>query len=93
MRTRYLIGKRSLYNRNLRDIKPENFLLKDKEDITNVKLIDFGLSKDYSELKVMQTPSGSVSLHLFTSHYSPIISHQRSLIPAIMLSAISGPWE
>jgi serine/threonine protein kinase len=42
-----------------RDIKPENFLLKNKEDISNVKLIDFGLSKDYSESKVMQTPSGS----------------------------------
>jgi serine/threonine protein kinase len=44
-----------------RDIKPENFLLKSKDDITNVKMIDFGLSKDYSEVKVMQTPSGSVS--------------------------------
>jgi calcium-dependent protein kinase len=46
----------------LRDIKPENFLLKNKEDITNIKMIDFGLSKDYSEVKVMQTPSGSVSI-------------------------------
>lgn len=44
-----------------RDIKPENFLLKNKEDITNIKMIDFGLSKDYSQIKVMQTPSGSVS--------------------------------
>jgi calcium-dependent protein kinase len=43
-----------------RDIKPENFLLKNKEDITNIKLIDFGLSKDYSETKVMQNPKGSV---------------------------------
>jgi len=43
-----------------RDIKPENFLLKNKEDISNIKLIDFGLSKDFSETKVMQTPSGSV---------------------------------
>ena len=43
-----------------RDIKPENFLLKNKDDITNIKMIDFGLSKDYSEIKVMQTPSGSV---------------------------------
>ena len=47
---------------HFRDIKPENFLLKNKEDITNIKLIDFGLSKDYSETKVMQTPSGSVRL-------------------------------
>ena len=36
---------------HFRDIKPENFLLKNKEDITNIKLIDFGLSKDYSEAK------------------------------------------
>jgi calcium-dependent protein kinase len=36
-----------------RDIKPENFLLKNKDDITNIKMIDFGLSKDYSEVKVM----------------------------------------
>ena len=42
-----------------RDIKPENFLLKNKDDISNIKLIDFGLSKDFSETKVMQTPSGS----------------------------------
>lgn len=33
----------------IRDIKPENFLLKNKDDISNIKLIDFGLSKDYSE--------------------------------------------
>ena len=45
---------------NDRDIKPENFLLKNKDDITNVKMIDFGLSKDYTEVKIMQTPSGSV---------------------------------
>lgn len=47
----------------IRDIKPENFLLKDKDDISNIKLIDFGLSKDYSEVKVMQTPSGSVKIN------------------------------
>lgn len=45
-----------------RDIKPENFLLKSKDDITNIKMIDFGLSKDYSQTQIMQTPSGSVSL-------------------------------
>lgn len=43
-----------------RDIKPENFMLKNKGDITNMKLIDFGLSKDYSGQPVMCTPSGSV---------------------------------
>jgi len=43
----------------VRDIKPENFLLKNKDDISNIKLIDFGLSKDFSEAEIMQTPSGS----------------------------------
>lgn len=37
-------------------------MLKDKGDITNMKLIDFGLSKDYSGQPVMCTPSGSVSI-------------------------------
>jgi serine/threonine protein kinase len=31
-----------------RDIKPENFMLKNKNDPTCVKMIDFGLSKDFS---------------------------------------------
>ena len=42
-----------------RDIKPENFMLKNADDPSNIKLIDFGLSKDYSEGEIMQTPSGS----------------------------------
>jgi calcium-dependent protein kinase len=50
----------SPFLKHFRDIKPENFLLKNKEDISNIKMIDFGLSKDYSEVKIMQTPSGSV---------------------------------
>lgn len=31
-----------------RDIKPENFMLKTKGDTSCIKLIDFGLSKDYT---------------------------------------------
>jgi len=42
-----------------RDIKPENFMLAFKDDIKMIKLIDFGLSKDYSCEEVMATPSGS----------------------------------
>ena len=51
MRIRFLIGKISHrgYLYSTRDIKPENFLLKNKDDISNIKMIDFGLSKDYSE--------------------------------------------
>ena len=36
-------------------------MLKNKDDITNIKIIDFGLSKDFTEQKAMQTPSGSVN--------------------------------
>ena len=32
-----------------RDIKPENFMLSKKDDMTCIKMIDFGLSKDFSE--------------------------------------------
>lgn len=46
-----------------RDIKPENFMLKNKDDINCIKLIDFGLSKDYSGQEIMGTPSGSVTNH------------------------------
>jgi len=49
-----------------RDIKPENFMLKSKGDTTCIKLIDFGLSKDYSGQTVMSTPSGSVGRNAIT---------------------------
>jgi len=32
-----------------RDIKPQNFMLYKKNDLTCIKMIDFGLSKDYSK--------------------------------------------
>lgn len=81
--------------RKCRDIKPENFLLKYKGDITNVKMIDFGLSNDYSELQVMQTPVGSVrnTYYLYNSLYSLITLPQRSLINTMMQSVICGQWE
>ena len=31
-----------------RDIKPQNFMLYKQNDLTCIKMIDFGLSKDYS---------------------------------------------
>lgn len=34
-------------------------MLKNKDDTSCVKLIDFGLSKDYSGSPIMSTPSGS----------------------------------
>ena len=52
-----------LHSQNIshRDIKPENFMLANKNDPTNVKMIDFGLSKDFSGQETMKTMSGSVS--------------------------------
>lgn len=35
-------------------------MLKSKGDSTVIKLIDFGLSKDYTGQPIMSTPSGSV---------------------------------
>jgi calcium-dependent protein kinase len=42
---------KSLHSNSIshRDIKPENFMLKHADDHSNIKLIDFGLSKDYTE--------------------------------------------
>lgn len=47
-----------------RDIKPENFMLQTKGDPTCVKMIDFGLSKDFTGQESMSTMSGSVSVLL-----------------------------
>ena len=43
-----------------RDLKPENFLLKKKDDISSIKLIDFGLSQKLSEGELMNQPNGTV---------------------------------
>ena len=45
-----------------RDLKPENFLLHRKNDLTSIKLIDFGLSYKYKENEVLNIPNGTVSL-------------------------------
>jgi calcium-dependent protein kinase len=42
-----------------RDIKPENFMLLSKNDLMCVKVIDFGLSKDFAGQDTMHTMSGS----------------------------------
>ena len=57
-----------------RDLKPENLLLKDANDIAEVKLADFGLSKiisDGVQKQIMQTACGTpgyVGLYLFILH-------------------------
>jgi len=42
-----------------RDLKPENLLLRDDDDISEVKLADFGLSKIMSQKVMMQTACGT----------------------------------
>jgi calcium/calmodulin-dependent protein kinase I len=42
-----------------RDLKPTNLLLKSPEDITNVKLADFGLSKIVGDQTILQTTCGT----------------------------------
>merc|ERR1711879_310061 len=42
-----------------RDLKPTNLLLKNSEDLTNVKIADFGLSKIMGDNTMMQTACGT----------------------------------
>ena len=42
-----------------RDIKLQNFLLKEKNDLSNIKLIDFGLSKDLTYDNLVKNISGT----------------------------------
>ena len=67
-----------LHGQNIshRDIKPENFMLARKNDPSCVKMIDFGLSKDFSGQETMKTMSGSVSE---TSTIAP------SLVPNLLI--------
>ena len=51
----YLHGKSISH----RDIKPENFMLYKENNLNCIKMIDFGLSKDFSGGDTMHTMSGS----------------------------------
>lgn len=42
-----------------RDLKPENILLRDRADVTSIKISDFGLAKVNSESDVMKTICGT----------------------------------
>jgi calcium-dependent protein kinase len=64
-----------LHSNNIshRDIKPENFMLSIKDDPTCVKMIDFGLSKDFSGQDSMSTMSGSpyyIAPEVFLQNYN-----------------------
>lgn len=64
-----------LHSNNIshRDIKPENFMLLNPNDPTCVKMIDFGLSKDFSGSEIMSTMSGSpyyIAPEVFLQNYN-----------------------
>ena len=44
-----------------RDIKPENIMFKEKDDISCVKLLDFGLSSDSFESKIKMRNCGTLT--------------------------------
>ena len=84
-----------------RDLKPENFLYETKEDSSDVKIIDFGLSKIFKPgakngMSKMTTKAGTVSL-IFMKIYLFIFSlttfHQRYLQETTMKSVTYGPLD
>lgn len=81
-----------LHGQNIshRDIKPENFMLARKNDPTCVKMIDFGLSKDFSGQETMKTMSGSpyyIAPEVFLQNYnSKIDIWSLGVVLYIMLS-------
>ena len=68
-----------------RDIKPENFMLKSKGDPSCVKMIDFGLSKDFSGQDTMSTMSGSVSRKLIYSDTVAVLHCSRGVLAKLQL--------
>ena len=73
-----------------RDIKPENFMLYKKDDMTCIKMIDFGLSKDFTQQNTMHTMSGSpyyIAPEVFLQKYnSKIDIWSMGVVLYIMLS-------
>ena len=43
-----------------RDLKPENILMKDKSEETEIKLVDFGLSKTFGPGETCKEPYGTL---------------------------------
>ena len=55
-----------------RDLKPDNFLFSNKDEISDIKLIDFGLSKSFGETKHLKTVVGTpfyVAPDVFKGNY------------------------
>lgn len=81
-----------------RDLKPENFLYETKEETSDIKIIDFGLSKVFQKgkngISKMETKAGTVSAiyrhNHFVTSFSHTTSHLRSLPETTTRSVISG---
>ena len=73
-----------------RDIKPENFMLAKPNDPSCVKMIDFGLTKDFTQSPEMKTMSGSpydIAPEVFLQKYnSEIDIWSMGVVLYIMLS-------
>ena len=69
-------------------------MLKNKGDTTCIKLIDFGLSKDYKGQPVMSTPSGSVRYFNWGADklYSLTTLHLRFSSKTILQRLTCGRW-
>lgn len=46
-----------------RDIKPENMLIGDYEDLSKIKLIDFGLAVEYTKDNILDFPKCGTLLY------------------------------
>lgn len=72
-------------------------MLLTKNDPTCVKMIDFGLSKDFTGQDKMSTMSGSVSKLIANQIYLQIYSHtillQKYFYKTTILKLIFGLWE
>jgi serine/threonine protein kinase len=82
-----------------RDLKPENFLFETKEDSSDIKVIDFGLSKiidagSKAALQRMKTKAGTVSKDTdikIKFNFSHITFPQKSSRVTMTCLVICGP--
>lgn len=72
------------------DLKPENLLLESDKDDANLKVIDFGTSRQFDPNHKLSQRLGTVFLIDFFIFFSLIILLQKSLNENMMKNAIFG---